>query len=299
MSLRFIFVLFICSPAALAQQNLFTQENGVTITGFSSSYGGGWAVENLVPELAEMKENNRPVSSYVWCSADNQFPHWVSFQLKQPTWITTFVLNNAIGDEDGYPGISARDVELWIKPNGSSELKKWTALQLQRNKNGQEVKVEPVEAIEIKLIITSNWGNPTWTEFNAMGVFDDGTRPLNVASELKARKEVNLYGIYFDFGSAVVKAESQAAIRQLADFLSQNPEASLRIEGHTDNVGQEAANQKLSEQRAQAVVEQLVNMNIVRQRLTFAGWGSQKPIADNATETGRSQNRRVSVVLLP
>jgi len=298
MKMRFVFVFFVLSRAALAQENLFTKENGITITGFSSSYGGGWAVENLVPELAEMKENNRPVSSYVWCSADNQFPHWVSFQFKQPTWITTFVLNNAIEDEDSYPGISAKNIELWIKANGTSELKKWTALQLQRNKNGQELKIEPVEATEIKLIITSNWGNPSWTEFNAMGVFDDGTRPLNVASELKIKKEVDLYGIYFDFGSAVVKPESRALILQLAEFLLQNPTTSLRIEGHTDNVGREATNQALSEQRAQAVLEQLVGMNISRKRLTAAGWGSQKPIADNKTEIGRSRNRRVSVAMV-
>jgi outer membrane protein OmpA-like peptidoglycan-associated protein len=297
MRLQFLFFLFIVTTSS-AQENLFTKEKGVKIVGFSSSYGGGWDVENLVPSTAEMKENDRPVSSYVWCSADNQFPQWVVFELSQPTWLTTFVMNNRIEEEEAYPGISAKDVELWVMQDGSAQWKKWTAARLEKNKNGQELKVEPVKVTQIKLLITSNWGNPYWTEFNAMGVYDDGTRPQNISEQLAAKKEVNIYGIYFDFGSANLKAESQPAIDQLLDFLSKNPGSRLLIEGHTDNIGTEAANQRLSEQRANSVVDKLVSMKIAPNRLQAAGQGSKKPVADNKTETGRSQNRRVSAVYL-
>lgn len=292
-----ILCLFIATTIS-AQQNLFTKENGVKIAGYSSSYGGGWDVENLVPSVAEMKENNRQVSSYVWCSADNQFPHWVVFTLTRATWVTTFVMNNRIEEEEAYPGISAKDVEVWIKKEDEKEFKKWASARLEKNKNGQEIKIEPIYATQIKLVIKSNWGNPYWTEFNAMGVFDDGTRPQNLAQELAAKKIVNIYGIYFDFGSSILKPESQPILDQLADYLIKNPNTHIVIEGHTDNIGNEATNQKLSELRAKAVFDRLITMKIGADRLQFTGRGSKKPIADNTTEIGRSRNRRVAIVPL-
>jgi outer membrane protein OmpA-like peptidoglycan-associated protein len=70
----------------------------------------------------------------------------------------------------------------------------------------------------------------------------------------------------------------------------------LAIEGHTDNAGSAAANKPLSQQRAQAVVTALTARGIAGARLTAAGFGSEKPIADNATEAGRAKNRRVELV---
>lgn len=69
------------------------------------------------------------------------------------------------------------------------------------------------------------------------------------------------------------------------------------IEGHTDNVGDDAANQKLSEERAEAVKDYLVkNCQVAAERLGTVGFGSSKPIADNANEEGRAKNRRVELV---
>lgn len=293
----FFLSLFSCQLLfAQTAENLFTRERGVTISDFSSSYGGGWDVENLVPSVQEMKENNRPVSSYVWCSADNSFPQWATFTLRESTWITTLVFNNAIEDEEGYPGISAKDVEVWISKNG--QLKKWASFRLQRNKNGQETKIEPIQTDKLKVVITSNWGNPSWTEFNAMGVYDDGARPKELASELANNQEVNLYGLYFDFGSATLRAESQPTIDQLVDYLNKFPEVRLKLEGHTDQIGSAEANKKLSEARAKAVVERLKQLGVQGSRMQYEGLGASKPIADNATEVGRSKNRRVSVSIV-
>jgi OmpA-OmpF porin, OOP family len=99
--------------------------------------------------------------------------------------------------------------------------------------------------------------------------------------------------IVFENASAVLKPESDAAIGQLKQYLDETPRVTkLRIEGHTDNSGTPAANETLSGQRALAVKAALVAKGIKAERLLAVGFGQNKPIADNATEDGKSKNRR-------
>ena len=79
-------------------------------------------------------------------------------------------------------------------------------------------------------------------------------------------------------------------------LMDQNPELKYEVQGHTDSTGSPEANQKLSEKRAQAIVDKLVELGIDESRLTAVGKGQYAPIADNATEEGRAQNRRVVFV---
>lgn len=102
--------------------------------------------------------------------------------------------------------------------------------------------------------------------------------------------------INFETGKADIKAESQKIIEQITEMMKANPALKVSIEGHTDNVGTPASNKTLSESRAKAVVEALVAKGIERTRLTSKGWGQDKPVADNKTEEGRAQNRRVEIV---
>lgn len=107
---------------------------------------------------------------------------------------------------------------------------------------------------------------------------------------------VAVYGIHFDTGKAAILPDSESILAQIQALLEQRPELKLRVEGHTDNVGPRAANQKLSEQRAAAVVSWLVTHGIDRSRLSAQGFADTKPVGDNSTEEGRSQNRRVELV---
>lgn len=109
---------------------------------------------------------------------------------------------------------------------------------------------------------------------------------------------VAVYGIHFDTGKAVILPDSEAVLSQIQGLLEQRPDLKLRVEGHTDNVGSRPANQKLSEQRAAAVVNWLVAHGIDRSRLSAQGFADTKPVGDNSTEEGRSQNRRVELVKL-
>ncbi|PKN32403.1 MAG: OmpA family protein [Deltaproteobacteria bacterium HGW-Deltaproteobacteria-20] len=105
--------------------------------------------------------------------------------------------------------------------------------------------------------------------------------------------------IVFEFGKATLLPESEPVLDQLKLFLDQKPQITLvRIEGHTDNVGQAAANLKLSGERALAVRTWLVNKGIDGKRLISVGFGDLKPVADNKTDEGRAQNRRTEFIVV-
>jgi outer membrane protein OmpA-like peptidoglycan-associated protein len=108
---------------------------------------------------------------------------------------------------------------------------------------------------------------------------------------------VAIQGIYFDTGSDRIRPESTPTLVEIAQMMKGHPNLSLLIEGHTDNVGSAASNQSLSERRAAAVKQSLVDMwSVDANRLTAAGLGSTKPAAPNTTPEGRQTNRRVELV---
>lgn len=100
--------------------------------------------------------------------------------------------------------------------------------------------------------------------------------------------------VKFDFDRAVVKQDSMSDIQDLADFMKQYGQTSTVVEGHTDSVGTDAYNQRLSERRANAVRDVLVNQHgLDASRVDAVGYGESRPVADNSTEEGRAINRRV------
>lgn len=118
-----------------------------------------------------------------------------------------------------------------------------------------------------------------------------------MAEELRTDGRTEVHGIYFDFGSAVLRAESDAALKQIADALGANRDWRVRLEGHTDNIGTAERNQALSEARAAAVKDALVaRFAIAAERLSTAGHGAARPKASNDTLVGRARNRRVELV---
>ncbi|MFP4475458.1 MAG: OmpA family protein [Desulfatibacillaceae bacterium] len=102
--------------------------------------------------------------------------------------------------------------------------------------------------------------------------------------------------INFDSGKAYVKADSRKAVEEIAALMQSRPKLRLRVEGHTDDVGDDQANMILSEARAGAVVNVLSFLGVDTSRLEPAGLGETTPIADNGTEEGRAKNRRVELV---
>jgi len=101
--------------------------------------------------------------------------------------------------------------------------------------------------------------------------------------------------LLFETGSATLKPESQEQLKNVAEILKAFPKVEARVGGYTDNVGDPAFNQKLSQQRAENVTKELVGLGIAAPRLTAEGYGQEHPVADNATEEGRALNRRISM----
>lgn len=104
-----------------------------------------------------------------------------------------------------------------------------------------------------------------------------------------------LVGVNFETGKAVLLPESQGILDQVAHSLIDNPEVNVEVGGHTDNVGSEAANLRLSQARAEAVRAYLVGKGVPEGRVTARGYGESEPTADNTTPSGRAANRRVEL----
>jgi outer membrane protein OmpA-like peptidoglycan-associated protein len=113
--------------------------------------------------------------------------------------------------------------------------------------------------------------------------------------ELNRNGFVALY-INFDTGKADLKQDGIATVKEIATLLKSNPTLKLSVEGYTDNVGDAAANKKLSEARAKSVTSAIVASGVDATRLSAAGFGQERPVADNRTEEGRAKNRRVELV---
>jgi outer membrane protein OmpA-like peptidoglycan-associated protein len=106
--------------------------------------------------------------------------------------------------------------------------------------------------------------------------------------------------ILFDPGKSILKSDASEALNALADIFKSYPQAKIRIDGHTDNTGPVADNIKLSEARAISVLTELQNRNLPNTiQFETKGFGSSKPVANNTSEEGRSQNRRVEILIIP
>lgn len=103
--------------------------------------------------------------------------------------------------------------------------------------------------------------------------------------------------VLFDFNKADLKSSALPNITQLARFLQENPERQVIVEGYTDSVGSASYNQGLSERRAESVRRALIRAGVEPTRIVAQGYGKEYPVADNSSDSGRAQNRRVEVTI--
>jgi OOP family OmpA-OmpF porin len=107
-----------------------------------------------------------------------------------------------------------------------------------------------------------------------------------------------IQGIYFEFGKAVIQQASFPILDEAAAVLAEYPDLRIRIEGHTDSKGTPERNLELSQQRAQAVADYLINKGVETSRIEAVGYGEDQPVATNDTDQGRKQNRRIEFEIL-
>jgi len=162
---------------------------------------------------------------------------------------------------------------------------------------------EAAQAVDVDWYILDDANNPLSLRF-AFGkdkleivriefpVPDDA---LTLETALAKKRRSVLYGIYFDFNSATLKPQSDPVLLTIASVMKKNPDWTLLVEGHTDNIGGDDKNQQLSAHRAEAVKAALVARGVATSRLATAGYGRAVPRETNATLAGRARNRRVEL----
>jgi outer membrane protein OmpA-like peptidoglycan-associated protein len=122
-------------------------------------------------------------------------------------------------------------------------------------------------------------------------------------ADLKAKQtergfELTLNDVLFEFDKANLKPGASRSLTNVAEFLRENPEQKITIEGYTDNVGSDAYNRDLSQRRADSVRDFLIQNGINADRIAARGLGEEYPVASNDTEAGRQQNRRVQIIIV-
>jgi outer membrane protein OmpA-like peptidoglycan-associated protein len=203
---------------------------------------------------------------------------------------------------EGDPRVVEGEVHTWdyVTREGVTEIQVFRNIETALKRAGFTIDYElsPAE-------ITAHKGT-TWYGLENRGTYYDQTIVVekkmeqeitasDLVDQINKTGHVAVYGIHFDTAKATIQADSEAVLQPIVQLLLQNPTLKLRVEGHTDNQGAAAANQTLSDKRAQAVVAWLTAHGVPASRLVAKGFGASKPVADNTTEDGRAKNRRVEL----
>lgn len=135
-------------------------------------------------------------------------------------------------------------------------------------------------------------------DYTKMSVPDDKEATYDVQIKIDPPKDFVLDNVYFDTGKSSLKVQSNKALNDLVEVLKFKSTMVIEIQGHTDDVGKEEDNLKLSQERAEAVKKYLSAKGINESRFTAKGYGQTMPIADNGTESGKAKNRRTSLKVI-
>jgi len=184
------------------------------------------------------------------------------------------------------------EVLLW-----ATKVRKYYSL-ITDNKGDATARVDPGYKYTILLKTiedTTTYGNVDVPALKANETFRGAT---TIDMIYQPEKHYVFHHLEFDFGKATVKKESYKELEELVEYMQHKTEINVEIDGHTDNVGKEEENLKLSKQRADAVKYYLVKKGIDANRIQTEGFGASQPIADNSTEEGRQKNRRTELKIL-
>lgn len=219
-----------------------------------------------------------------------------------------FEVNMGAGNSHGAAEISNSggvDLQGNFPPdiNSDNYMNKWHHVAIAYKAGQVKVYVD-----QYRIVVAPNvgYGKPKAIDIEGIG---DANNPIIIANFRMANgggmnmlgkkftaAKIVTHGINFDIDKATLRPESMGTLNMIKGVLNDNPDLKFEIDGHTDNSGISAHNMILSQQRADVVKTQLINMGIDGSRLTTKGFGDSKPIGNNSTDDGRANNRRVEFV---
>jgi outer membrane protein OmpA-like peptidoglycan-associated protein len=176
------------------------------------------------------------------------------------------------------------------------ETKKISEIPLDTN-TGKYVAVRPFKNDYVMTIKKEGYVYESKYISKADSVFKTPASVDVAIQPIELNKSYRINDIYFDFNSSTLKEESKAVLEQMIEFLEFNGNMCIQIQGHTDDIGNDADNLRLSESRARSVYDYLVDRKINPNRLSYKGFGETQPIAPNDSEEGRAKNRRTCFVI--
>ncbi len=276
------------APPAPVYRNLAAAAEGAKIEKFTSQYNvTDWAAANLL----------EPDGRNGWAGG-SAGPQEIIIALPEAREISAVSINNYAREA---PSNWAKEAEIEVSPELSYKgFVNVGKLSMPPVGDLYTLTLEsPMLAKYVKVFFTSNHGGG-FMEAARVRVFETpsavGISSLTLSQQLEQEGRAVIRDIHFATGSAEILSGSEEVLRQILAILEKDSSVELIIEGHTDNVGGEEFNLGLSSLRAEAVKRWLVDRGgIPEQRLTAAGYGMSRPVADNASESGRSQNRRVEL----
>lgn len=195
---------------------------------------------------------------------------------------------------------------------GINKLNDWNHFAISFNKRALKVYINNRRVINIPNAKAMDWftiATEFWEDHidyitnvrlakGAVALYDRNAQTMTTVE--KAMQETGKFvtnNILFETSKADLKPESMAEIAKVAEYMKKNPNVRFEVQGHTDNQGSDAINDPLSQKRAEAIVKALVGLGVDDWNLRAVGKGSHEPIADNKTEEGRAQNRRVEFIM--
>ena len=217
----------------------------------------------------------------------------------------SILLKGSIGDALSFKPIDA-SIEVYDKSKktilaSSKSQKGLYSLTLPREKFFYiNVKSNNYTSVQDSLVITNDTVSGFVNDYNMERIIkglDSKVSYVN-AQDYQIGEKLILKNINFEFNQSTITAESNKELEYLVRFLNELPTVKIEISGHTDNIGNDKYNKKLSEDRAKYVYDYLISKGISKTRLNFKGYGSEQPITSNNTEIGRKINRRTEFKII-
>ncbi|MFH0735375.1 MAG: OmpA family protein [bacterium] len=279
-------------------------ENVIYFISCNTNSGGG-----IVPLMKNNKEDYLPEEFTVELDVYFEKPN-VSYKLNFLDYKNQKNLDKEVQDVNKWIRFSQNSVDgkgvstNWY-PGTKSSTKSapgWRHISVSFNKRALKVYLDDCRIINIPNIeynptgITLGFHNPSGGVKGYVKNIRIAQGAVPLYDKVITDGKIVTTGIKFDINKAIIKPESYGTINSILKILQDSPDLKFRIEGHTDSDGDDSANLILSEARAEAIMDKLVELGIEKSRLDYKGLGETKPISPNTTYEGKANNRRVEFI---